>query len=268
MNAISDPVYENKSETLLAPEVIRISHVDKEYRSYVHQLSLRHETGAALQRVLGRYVQKKPKESFFALRDVSFVVTKGESVGIVGSNGAGKTTLLRLLSGITKPTHGTVEVYGQFATLIGVSAGFNFEMPGRKNIYLNAAFFGWDPKQVREIEQQIIAFADIGEFIDAPVKVYSSGMIARLGFSIAIHLMPDIIFVDEVLSVGDANFAAKCQERIRQFQHENRTIVLVSHSANSVRDMCTRVLWLNRGQLVMDGKTDDVLAAYAASTHE
>jgi ABC-type polysaccharide/polyol phosphate transport system ATPase subunit len=248
-----------------ADDVIRVDHVYKEYRQHMRQLSLRHETGAALQRILRRYVTKATKEPFYALRDVSFTVQKGESLGVVGRNGAGKTTLLRLLSNITRPTGGSIEVKGRFATLIGVSAGFNFDMPGRKNIYLNAAFFGWDPEQVREIEPQIVEFADIGTFMDAPVKVYSSGMIARLGFSIAIHLLPDIIFLDEVLSVGDAQFAAKCQERIRGFRDEQRTIVLVSHSSTSVQEMCTRAIWLDRGELKRDGSTEEVLAAYAAS---
>ncbi len=246
--------------------VIQVSGVYKEYRQQLHQFSLRHETGAAIRRIFGRYTQTVAREPFYALHDVSFSVTQGESVGIVGGNGAGKTTLLRLLSGITKPTSGTVRVTGKFATLIGVSAGFNFDMPGRKNIYLNAAFFGWNPDQVRAIEQQIIDFADIGEFIDAPVKIYSSGMIARLGFSIAIFLLPDIIFIDEVLSVGDINFAAKCQARIDDLRKENRTIMLVSHSPDSLRHLCTRALWLDHGGLAMDGPVDDVLDAYTANS--
>ncbi len=257
-------ILKNDIETVALPEeVIRVSHVYKEYRQQMRQLSLRHETQAALKRVLGRYVKKEAQVPFYAARDVSFTIRKGEAVGIVGHNGAGKTTMLRLLSGITKPTSGSIEVNGNFATLIGLSAGFNFEMPGRRNIYLNAAFFGWFPHQVREIEQQIIDFADIGEFIDAPVKVYSSGMVARLGFSIAIHLLPDIIFLDEVLSVGDAKFAAKCQERIYSLRDEKRTIVLVSHSAAAVQAMCTRAIWMERGQVKMDSSPEEVLQAYA-----
>ena len=265
MSAAPETVLESASDTARPEEVIRVEHVYKEYRQHMHQLSLRHETGAALKRILGRYTKPVAQEPFYAVRDVSFTVRKGEAVGVVGHNGAGKTTLLRLLSGITKPTKGSVEVIGKFATLIGVSAGFNFDMPGRKNIYLNAAFFGWDPERIKDIEQQIIDFADIGEFIDAPVKVYSSGMVARLGFSIAIHLLPDIIFLDEVLSVGDANFAAKCQERIYSLRDEKRTIVLVSHSPSSVRDLCTRAIWMNHGQLMLDSNVDDVLSAYTQS---
>jgi lipopolysaccharide transport system ATP-binding protein len=264
MNAPSTLAVESESVPP-AEAVIRVDHVYKEYRQHMRQLSLRHETGAALQRILRRYVTKSVREPFYALRDVSFTVHKGEALGVVGRNGAGKTTLLRLLSSITRPTSGTIEVSGRFATLIGVSAGFNFDMPGRKNIYLNAAFFGWDPEKVKEIEPQIVEFADIGDFMDAPVKVYSSGMVARLGFSIAIHLLPDIIFLDEVLSVGDAQFAAKCQARIRGLRDEKRTIVLVSHSPASVKEMCTRAIWLDRGELKLDGSTDEVLAAYAAS---
>lgn len=263
MNAISEQDAAIPKAIATSEAVIQVSHVYKEYRQYMRQLSLRHETGAALQRMLGRYAKKAAPEPFYAVRDVSFTITKGEAVGIVGRNGAGKTTMLRLLSSITQPTKGTVAVTGKFATLIGVSAGFNFDMPGRRNIYLNAAFFGWNPEQVKDIEHKIIEFADIGEFIDAPVKVYSSGMIARLGFSIAIHLLPDIIFLDEVLSVGDAKFAAKCQERIWDFRHENRTIVMVTHSAASIQEMCTRAIWMDHGQLMMDGSTDEVLSAYA-----
>jgi ABC-type polysaccharide/polyol phosphate transport system ATPase subunit len=265
MTVVPEAVSEKLNDTALPDVVIQVSHVHKEYRQHMHQLSLRHETGAALQRILGRYVRKAEQERFYAVRDVSFAIRKGEAVGVVGHNGAGKTTLLRLLSGITKPTSGSIEVKGNFATLIGVSAGFNFDMPGRRNIYLNAAFFGWHPDQIRDIEQQIVDFADIGEFIDAPVKVYSSGMIARLGFSIAIHLLPDIIFLDEVLSVGDAKFAAKCQERIYGLREENRTIVLVSHSPGAVQGLCTRAIWMNHGQLMMDDVPEEVLRAYASS---
>lgn len=250
--------------TAPAPQdvVIEVSHLYKEYRPYMHQLSLRHETGAALKRMFGRYARQEAAPPFYAVQDVSFSIRRGEAVGIVGRNGAGKTTLLRLLSSITTPTLGSLEVRGNFATLIGLSAGFNYDMPGRKNIYLNAAFFGWNPEQVKELEQTIIDFAEIGEFIDAPVKIYSSGMIARLGFSIAIHLLPDIIFLDEVLSVGDAKFAAKSQERISDLRRQQRTIIMVSHSAPSVQKMCTRAIWLDHGRLMADGETEEVLTDY------
>ncbi|MFN8449290.1 MAG: ABC transporter ATP-binding protein [Anaerolineae bacterium] len=246
-------------------EVISVSHVYKQYRHYTRGMNLRHEAARVVKGVLRRYGTKKPEEPFYALRDVTFSVKRGEALGIVGRNGAGKTTLLRVLSHITTPTRGSVEVRGRFATLIGLNAGFNREMSGRQNIYLNAAFFGWNPKDVRAVEKDIIDFAEIGSFIDAPTKVYSSGMEARLGFSIAIHILPEIIFLDEVLAVGDTGFAAKCTERIRGFRDEGRTIVMVAHSTDSILDMCTRAIWLRKGELVMDGATDDVVRAYTGS---
>lgn len=244
--------------------MIRVDNVSKVYRS-IRQLSLRHEAANTFWRLLRRMNQASQPQPFFALRNVSFSVNRGDALGIVGRNGAGKTTLLRLLSGITQPTSGEITVVGKFATLIGISAGFNFELTGRKNIYLNSAFFGWSPDQVREIEAQIVAFAEIGEFIDAPVKLYSSGMVARLGFSIAIHLLPDIIFLDEVLAVGDARFAEKCWERITDLRNSDRTIVMINHSEASIRRLCTRAIWLDHGQVMLDSTTDEVLVAYAAA---
>jgi len=226
--------------TASGTEVIRVSHVYKQYRQGTYNLSLRHEAGIALKRILGRYVRKEAAAPFFALHDITFSVQAGEAIGIIGRNGAGKTTLLRLLAGITKPTSGSVEVHGRFATLIGLNAGFNNDMSGRKNIYLNAAIFGMPPSETVAIEQQIIDFADIGTFIDMPVKVYSSGMQARLGFSIAIHILPEIIFLDEVLAVGDEAFVRKCTERILRFKAEGRTLVVVSHSLSWVRTLCQR----------------------------
>ena len=251
--------------TASSAEVIRVSHVYKQYRQGAFNLSLRHEAGVALKRILGRYVRKETAAPFFALHDITFSVQAGEAIGIVGRNGAGKTTLLRLLSGITKPTSGTVNVLGRFATLIGLNAGFNQDMSGRKNIYLNAAIFGMPPSETAVIEQQIIDFADIGTFIDLPVKVYSSGMLARLGFSIAIHILPEIIFLDEVLAVGDEAFVRKCKERILGFRQEKRTIVLVSHSTEWVNTLCDRAIWLENGHIRMDGPAADVLAAYKES---
>src|SRR5690606_19688188 len=150
--------------------------------------------------------------------DISFSITRGEGVGIIGRNGAGKTTLLRLLSGIMEPTTGHIEVKGRFSSLIGLGAGFDPQRTGRENIYLNAAIFGFSPDKVNTIIDDIIAFAELSEFLDRPVKNYSSGMVARLGFSVAIHIFPDIIFLDEVLSVGDAAFQAKCVERIKEIK--------------------------------------------------
>lgn len=245
--------------------VIQVQGVYKEYRQYTYRMSLRHEAKTVITKVLGQYLQRAKPEPFYALQNVSFDVYKGESVAIVGHNGAGKTTLLRLLSGITTPSRGEIKVNGRFATLIGLGAGFNPEMSGRENIYLNAAFFGWEPDQTREIESEIIKFSEIENFIDTPVKVYSSGMVARLGFSIAVHTLPEIVFLDEVLGVGDAAFAIKSSNRIRELREEGRTIITVSHSPNALREMCTRALWMDHGQLREDGDVETVLAHYQES---
>lgn len=245
------------------PEVIRVEGVYKEYNPNRGKVSLRYEAGTALQRMFGRYIQKPKKDPFYAIRNLTFSVRKGEIVGVVGRNGSGKTTLLRLLSGVTRPTMGSITVDGRFAALIGLSAGFNPEMTGRKNIYLNAAIFGVPPHKIRPLEQSIIDFSEIEEFIDRPVKLYSSGMQARLGFSIAIHILPDIVFLDEVLSVGDAHFVKKCSDRILALKDERRTIIVVSHSYSWITTLCKRVIWLHNGSMMMDGPTDVVLQAYS-----
>jgi ABC-type polysaccharide/polyol phosphate transport system ATPase subunit len=246
--------------------VIVAEHISKTYQPKSHQISLRHEAARLAKGVLGQR-QVEPRESFWALRDVSFQVQSGESVALVGRNGSGKTTLLRVLSGITRPAEGRVEVRGRFATLIALGAGFNGERTGRQNIYLNAAIQGVEPKSVAQQIDDIIAFADMGEFIDVPVKRYSSGMVARLGFSIAVHIFPDIIFIDEILAVGDAGFQEKCLERILQMKADGRTLLFVSHAPASVRVLCERAIWLHHGRLRLDAPTDEVLQAYGEMLH-
>lgn len=250
-----------------APVVIRVEHVYKRYYLSDYRPSLRHDLSsvlARLRRARARAdVNYAPADrTFYALKDIHFNVRKGESVGIIGRNGSGKTTLLRLLSGITRPTEGRIEIDGRFAALIALSAGFNYEMTGRRNIYLNAAIQGVPPQETRHLEQAIIDFAELGEFIDQPVKVYSSGMIARLGFSIAVHILPDIVLLDEVLAVGDEAFARKCNERIMRLRDEGRTLVMVTHSAEAVEKLCSRAIWIHKGEMQIDGAPADVLAAY------
>lgn len=259
----SDNSYERQSEAPAEP-IIEVTHVYKQYRYGQYNLSLRQEADKVFKRLFGFYTQEERHTPLYALQDVNFSIHQGEAVGIIGANGAGKTTLLRLLSGITKPTQGTVSVRGRFATLIGLNAGFNPDMSGRKNIYLNAAIFGTSIHDTQALEEAIIRFADIGDFIDLPTKVYSSGMAARLGFSIAVHILPEIIFIDEILAVGDAEFAAKCTERLVELKTEGRTIVMVSHALGSIRSLSERCLWLNKGTLMMDGATEAVTAAYEA----
>lgn len=205
-----------------------------------------------------------PEEPFWALRGISFTIRAGESVALIGRNGSGKTTLLRVLCGITRPNRGRVAVAGRFAAMIGLGAGFNTERTGRENIFLNAAIHGTAPKQVAGLLDAIIDFAELGEFIDVPVKRYSSGMVTRLGFSIAVHILPDIIFIDEVLAVGDAAFQEKCLARIHQMRAEGRTIVFVSHAPSLVSQVCERAIWLHQGRLRLDGSVAHVLAEYEA----
>jgi ABC-type polysaccharide/polyol phosphate transport system ATPase subunit len=246
------------------PPVIIADHVYKRYQRSTHQVSLRHEAQRLLARAFHRG-QPPADEPFWALQDVNFTIRAGESVALVGRNGAGKTTLFRVLCGITHASQGRAIVHGRFATLIALGAGFNFERTGRENIYLNAAIQGVPPREVKTFIEEIIAFSELGEFIDAPVKRYSSGMITRLGFSIAVHIFPDIIFIDEVLAVGDAAFQQKCMERIMAMKAEGRTLMFVSHAAQTVRDLCERAIWLHHGVVQMDGPTGDVLDHYDAA---
>lgn len=241
--------------------VIVADHLYKSYRPKTHQISLRHEAIKLLRQPLDRR-RDDVDEVFWALQDVTFSVREGESVALVGRNGSGKTTLLRILSGITRPARGHAAVHGRFATLIALGAGFNVERTGRENIFLNAAIQGVHPRRTARYMDEIVAFAELGEFIDVPVKRYSSGMITRLGFSIAAHIFPDIIFIDEVLAVGDLGFQEKCMDRIKQMKAEGRTLLFVSHAEDTIRQLCDRCIWLHQGHLRMDGPTDDVLTAY------
>lgn len=244
--------------------IIRVQNLYKNYRKQAYRWSLRHDL---LSVISEEKKNEQHTDDLWVLQDINFEVTQGEVVGIIGKNGAGKTTLLRILSGITPPTIGTVDVKGQFATLIALGAAFNPELSGKENIYLNTAIFGLTKKQTNLIMDDILEFSELGEFIEMPIKHYSSGMNARLGFSIAIHVLPEIIFIDEVLAVGDAAFQEKCHTRLIQLRDEGRTIVYVSHSTETVRSLCSRTLWLERGRLVMDGHPDEVTRAYETRLH-
>lgn len=199
------------------------------------------------------------RSDFWALRDVDLAVARGETVGVIGRNGAGKTTMLRLLAGVSAPTEGRVVVNGRVAPLIGVGVGFHREMSGRENVLVNGMLLGLTERQVRERFDAIVEFAELGDFIDVPVKFYSSGMFMRLGFSVAIHTDPQVLLVDEVLAVGDQTFQVKCLDRMRQLQRDGTTIVLVSHSMHAVRLLCPRALVVHRGRLVFDGRTEDAI---------
>ena len=205
---------------------------------------------------------KTEKLEHWALKGIDLEVQRGETVGILGRNGAGKTTLLRLLAGVSRPTEGRVRIAGRVAPLIGVGVGFHQEMSGRENIYVNGMLLGLSRRQIDERMDQIMSFAELDTFIDTPVKFYSSGMFMRLGFSVAAHVDPDVLLVDEVLAVGDLAFQLKCFERMRALQKQGTTILLVSHSMHAIRLLCPRAVLLSHGSMVFDGPAEETIARH------
>ena len=197
--------------------------------------------------------KKKFFREFWALRDISFTVSKGEIIGVIGTNGSGKSTLLQIIAGTLAPTIGTVNVIGRVSAILELGAGFNTEFTGRENVLLNASIIGFSRDAIAEQMEKICAFSELGDFFDQPIKTYSSGMHARLAFSIAIHVDPEILIVDEALAVGDARFVAKCMRRIKDIMSKGTTVLFVSHDISSVRTLCSRTLWLDQGYLVEDG---------------
>lgn len=199
---------------------------------------------------------------FWALRDITFSVQKGETVGIIGRNGSGKSTLLQIISGTVAPTAGTARTSGRVAALLELGAGFNTEFTGRENVLFNAAILGFDSETMLARMDEVLAFSELGDFLDQPVKTYSSGMYARLAFSIAIHVDPEILIVDEALAVGDARFVAKCMRRIKEIKDKGTTILFVSHDVGSIRTLCERTIWLDKGRLVEQGHVFPVTGRY------
>ena len=201
-------------------------------------------------------------EPFHALKDVNFSIARGESVGIIGRNGSGKSTILKLIAGVMAPTVGDVQICGRVSPLIELGAGFHPDLTGRENIFLNACILGMSGKEVKERFDDIVAFAELRDFIDTPVKRYSSGMYIRLGFSVAVHSNPDILLVDEVLAVGDAHFQDKCLARMQEFRSQGVTIVLVSHSMDLVEKFCQRTMLIDGGHLLEEGPPKAVIPRY------
>lgn len=201
-------------------------------------------------------------KDFIAVNDISFEIKKGEVFGIVGTNGSGKSTTLKMISGILKPTSGKIEINGNIAPLIELGAGFDGELTARENIYLNGAVLGYSKKYIDEHFDQIVDFAELRDFLDMPIKNYSSGMVARIAFAIATVITPDILIVDEILSVGDFLFQEKCEKRINELMEGGTTIVIVSHTIAQIERLCDRVMWIEKGNLKMIGDTATVCEAY------
>ena len=201
-------------------------------------------------------------ETFYALKGVSFELKKGETLGIIGGNGAGKSTLLKLISSVTSPTSGTIYLNGRVASLLEVGTGFHRELTGRENIYLNGAILGMTKEEIDRKIEDIIDFSEVRQFIDTPVKRYSSGMYVKLAFSVAAHLDSEIIIMDEVLAVGDVRFQEKCISKMRSLAGEGRTILYVSHNMNTVRQLCDRCVVLNKGEKIFDGDTEQAISVY------
>jgi homopolymeric O-antigen transport system ATP-binding protein len=247
----------------MADSVLNVQHVFKKFRRGELYDSLRELVPAIARRLLRRKQRKDlDQREFWALRNVSFQVERGEAFGIIGGNGAGKSTILKLLTGIMRPTQGSIRVAGRISALIEVSAGFHQDLTGRENIYLNGAILGMTRDEIRKRFDAIVDFSGLEEFIDTPVKRYSSGMFARLGFSVAAHVDPDVLLVDEVLSVGDYLFQRKCLERMHSVIRGGATVVFVSHNLREVANLCGRSLLLERGQVQMIGPTEEVIRAY------
>ncbi len=201
-------------------------------------------------------------EEFWALKNISLTIEKGDAVGIVGLNGSGKSTLLKIIAGVMKPTKGTIKVHGSVAPMIELGAGFDMDLSARENIYLNGAVLGYSRTEMDKKAESILDFAELWDFVDVPLKNYSSGMVARLGFSIATAHIPDILIVDEVLGVGDYKFQEKCEKRINEIVATGATVLFVSHSIQQVEKLCKHALWLEKGKQVMYGDILDVCAAY------
>ncbi|AYF98334.1 ABC transporter ATP-binding protein [Protaetiibacter intestinalis] len=206
-------------------------------------------------------------EDFWALRDVSMQISQGETFGLVGDNGSGKSTLLKCMAKILYPDKGSISMNGRVAALLEVGSGFHPELSGRENVYLNGSILGMTRKEVDRKFDDIVDFSGVREFIDQPVKNYSSGMYVRLGFSVAINVEPDILLVDEVLAVGDESFQAKCGEKFAQFRREGRTVVIVSHALGTLAEMCDRAAWIQHGDLKAVGAPDEVISQYREGPH-
>ncbi|MDY7991479.1 ABC transporter ATP-binding protein [Paenibacillus polymyxa] len=234
---------------------------------YIENISMRFNMTSEKITTFKEYLIKRFKKQisyteFWALKNVSFKINKGELFGVLGLNGAGKSTLLKVVAGVLKPTEGSVNVYGKMAPLIELGAGFDAELTARENIFLNGAVLGYSKKEMKQKFKEIVDFAELEEFIDVPVKNFSSGMYARLGFAIATATTPDVLIVDEILSVGDFKFQQKCEKKIKDMVENGTSVILVSHSIDQIRNLCSRGAILEKGQLIKVGDISDVCDFY------
>jgi ABC-type polysaccharide/polyol phosphate transport system ATPase subunit len=240
--------------------IIQFEHVSKTFP---------HTGGAKLLRAhLQNRLRGRKREVFYALRDVSFQLERGESLAIIGGNGAGKSTLLSLVAGLSTPNEGRVTVNGHVAALLELGSGFHADLTGRENVRLNASLLGLSRKRTAENFDAMVEFSGIGDYIDEPLRTYSTGMVMRLAFSVAVHVDPDILIIDEVLSVGDQGFQAKSLDRISQFKRAGKTLLFVSHVPEMVRRFCDRTLWLDHGEVVQVGAPEEVMSAYSGTPAE
>lgn len=236
---------------------VSVDHVTKSFRLY-------HERNQTIKAAIMRG-RTSIHEDFLALKDVTFDVPVGSTFGLIGSNGSGKSTLLKCLANIYYPNSGSITHYGKIAAMLEVGSGFHSELSGRENVFLNGSILGMSRKEITRKFDEILAFSGVENFIDQPVKNYSSGMYVRLGFAIAINVNPDILVVDEVLAVGDAEFQARCFQKFRDLKKDGKTVILVSHSMEMVEQMCDHVAWLNHGNLMAVGKAGPTIKAYRKS---
>ena len=245
---------------MTARNAIEVEQVSKRYRLGEHRSGAR--LGEAAAAALRRVGKRPRPEEIWSLRDVSFTVEEGHALGVIGRNGAGKSTLLKILGRITEPTSGVTRTRGRVAALLEVGTGFHPELTGRENLFLNGAILGMSRRAMARRLDEIVEFAGVERFLDTPVKRYSSGMYLRLAFSVAAHIEPDILVVDEVLAVGDAEFQAKCVGRMHKAEREGRTVVFVSHNLDAVAELCPEAIWLDRGTITAAGGTDSVIDSY------
>lgn len=236
--------------------IIRIENVSVNYRLPTERI------GSFKEYAIRKLQNRVKIENFWALVDVNMTVQKGDVFGIIGNNGAGKSTLLKVISRVLKPSKGRVMVRGRIAPLLELGAGFHPELSGRENVFLNGALLGYSREDMEKVFDEIVAFSELEQFINSPIRTYSSGMYARLGFAVATAHVPDILILDEILSVGDEAFQKKSRERLQSFQEKGSTVLMVSHGLDSMIAMCNRVAWLDQGKLRLIGEPNEVVAAY------